>query len=196
MSTMAPMTYHVDYFNIKSDAAKTLHICTEKWTIIGYFYYVIFTGTVVQFIPLMTILVAYGLILYELRRNNPHLQITNVSTHSRRRRLNLFKIQKKFMYIVGAFFVLTLPFSVFIILTSAWQVYDMAYHNEHLDTIRLMHEVFFMMSIFNSCVNPIIYGNWNVLLCLCRGRLRKSKISKTAPMGQDIIAMERLHGVV
>ena len=48
------------------------------------------------------------------------------------------------MYIVGAFFVLTLPFSVFIILNSAWQVYNVAYDDDNFDTIRLIHEVFFI----------------------------------------------------
>ena len=115
---MAPMTYHVDYITKTTEKEEIIHICTYKWTSLAYSYYTIFTGTVTQFIPLVTILAAYTLIWYELKKTNPDLQLSNNSTQIKRRRLQVFKIQKKFMYIVGAFFTLTLPFSVHIIFTS------------------------------------------------------------------------------
>ena len=181
LTCMAPMTYHINYITVESDKNKQIHICDKNWTTLSYSYYVIVMGTMVQFVPLLTIASAYTLILYEVKKNNPHLQMTKGSTQSRRRRLNTLKIQRKFIYIVGVFFILTLPYSVYMILTDGiWVIHYPQYIQQNYNIIILLHEVFFMMSVFHSSVNPLIYGNWRGVLCLCRRHSRKDRSSSTS----------------
>ena len=68
------------------------------------------------------------------------------------------------MLIVGAFFFLTLPDCIVSILITYLAVYD---PKQGFDKYRLPQNIFMFMAIFNSSINPLLYGEWRKLL-LCK----------------------------
>ena len=67
------------------------------------------------------------------------------------------KIQKKFTIIVATFFILTLPDCIGFLLIMSWYI---DYKDEHVERMKVISEIFYLMTVFNSSANPLIYGNW------------------------------------
>ena len=159
LSCMTPTTLHVNYTKLK-----TVQLCTTSWATDTLFLYVIIWSILTEFLPLIAIIIAYTTMFLEIRKENLHLQPSQSDTQNTMRKLQLIKIQRKFMLIVGAFFFLTLPDCIVSILITYLAVYDPMHG---FDKYRLPQNIFMFMAIFNSSINPLLYGEWRKLL-LCK----------------------------
>ena len=167
---MAPMTYHTQYFTLALrsnrstlNTSQIVNYCVYTWQVDPYFSYSVVYGTCSEFLPLLVITVTYIIMFQELNKPSPHLQGNPDQVQIKARQMKLMRIQKKFIIIVGAFFTLTLPYSINFIIGSYWAVYNSKYLLSVFDTMGLLHEILFILATCNSCANPLIYGKWRKL---------------------------------
>ena len=160
LGVMTPVTYHVNYFSHKMETpsgAKRIDICIHKWEILDMFHYGVGWSVFAEFLPLSIILIAYLVMFHDIKRTNPNSQATSNPTQSNIRKLRLMKIQKKFTIIVATFFILTLPDCIAFLLIMSWYI---DYKDELVERMKVISEIFYLMTVFNSSANPLIYGNW------------------------------------
>ncbi len=127
-------------------------VCTYPFTPIGSITYIISLIVTGWGIPLLVISWLYTKCILKLKA--PLASNNNAATNLRRAENN--KVVNMFIIIAVLFFVLTIPYSVLIMVIC----YQRIFHKDDVDmnTAMKWNYALFTMTTANSCFNPIIYA--------------------------------------
>ncbi|XP_063383182.1 adipokinetic hormone/corazonin-related peptide receptor variant I-like [Cydia fagiglandana] len=124
--------------------------------------YNVFCLCAMYFLPLLIITVCYGCIFYEISKNSKEISDKNVSDHSRiqlRRsdRRPLARARRRTLRmtvtIVAVFACCWMPYATM----TLWYMVDRQ-SAKHVSA--RLQDLFFVMAVSNSCMDPLVYGTY------------------------------------
>ena len=126
----------------------------------------------------MTIITTAHISMWREMKNQPKLES---ASEEAKRQVKMRKISKIFLIIVIAYFVMTLPHIISVLVSLYYITYDKAilHNKDKLTQMVNWSDATLALLVFNSCVNAFIYGKahsklWK--LCRQRNTDRRNKI--------------------
>ena len=130
---------------------------------------------------------------YYMFREIKDQEIIGNSTINVLRMRRLFRVCRRFRTVIIAYSLLVFPYAVFNNIYSYLYIYEHKFFVKHVTNLAIAYEVFKMIIMCNSCINPLVYARLHVTLYSWISNLGKKgcclKRNNTSPEPVAVIRM-------